>query len=90
MKRILAVLVQANRFPEDECDEVNQQFRIYLEQIVSADMSRFSDFKPTESRIDTLLYNRMAGNSTFVTLWKVVQQQLYRHMGRLPWNVDSP
>lgn len=82
MERILTILVQANHFPEDECDEVNKEFRIYLDEVVPADMSRFTDFKPSESRVDTLLYNTMAGNPTFIHLWKVVQQLLLLSHGQ--------
>ena len=82
MKRVLNTLVQANRLPEDDCDVIRQQYRKYLEEVVAAERARFSDFKPTASRIDTLLYQTMACNTDFPQLWKVVQQLLLLSHGQ--------
>jgi len=82
MKRILHTLVQAKRLPEDDCDAILQQYGIYLEEVAGGERSRFSDFKPTASRIDTLLYQTMACDANFTKLWKVVQQLLLLSHGQ--------
>jgi len=65
MKRVLHTLVLAIRLPEDDCDVIRQQYGRYLEDVVAVETIRFSDFKPTASRLDTLLYQTMACNTDF-------------------------
>ena len=76
LKRVLTVLVEANRVDERDCDDILHQYRNYLDEIQTADISVFSNFKPSESRIDTLLYQTMGNNGDYVKLWNVVYKLL--------------
>ena len=73
MKRVLEILVEAHRLKADECDEVVYQFGQFLDEF--AGNSDFEDFDPSEpsSRVDTLLYEHMAGDKQLTKVWRVVE-----------------
>ena len=62
MERDLEILVEAHRLKDDECDKVIYQFGRFLDEC--AGNPDFEDFDPSEpsSRVDTLLYEHMAGD----------------------------
>src|ERR1043165_4467954 len=73
MKRILHDLVQANRIHEDDCYDIQRQYGHFLDEVLPAEASSFCDFKPTEARVDRLLYETMSSNSEFSQLWNVIR-----------------
>jgi len=81
-KRVLGVLVEAHRVDETDCDDILSQFRIYLEHLPTKDVSLFSSFKPSESRLDTLIYRTMVHNIEYSKLWNVIRQLLLLSHGQ--------
>ena len=73
MKRVLEILVEAHRLKDDESDEVINQFGQFLDEC--AGNPDFEDFDPSEpsSRVDTLLYEHIAGDKELVKVWRVVE-----------------
>ena len=82
MKRVLAILVEAHRLKADECDEVIYQFGQFLDEC--AGNPDFEDFDPSEpsSRVDTLLYEHMAGDKQLTKVWRVVELLLLMSHGQ--------
>lgn len=82
MKRVLEILVEAHRLKADECDEVIYQFGQFLDEC--AGNPDFEDFDPSESslRVDTLLYEHMAGNKQLAKAWGVVELLLLMSHGQ--------
>ena len=82
MKRVLEILVEAHRLKDDECDEVINQFGQFLDEC--AGNPDFEDFDPSEpsSRVDTLLYEHMAGDKQLVKVWRVVELLLLMSHGQ--------
>ena len=62
MKRVLEILLGAHRLKTDECDEEMYQSGHFVNEC--AGNPDFEDFDPSEpiSRVDTLLYEHMAGD----------------------------
>jgi len=82
MKRILHDLVQAKRIREDDCDDIQRQYGHFLDEVVPGEASSFFDFKPTEERVDRLLYQTMASKPEFFQLWNVVRLLLLLSHGQ--------
>ena len=56
-------------------------WKISGQQVVAVEVSRFSDFNPTTSRIDKLLYDIMADDDKLFKLWRAVQLLLSHDQG---------
>ena len=82
MKRILEILVEARRLKSAECDEVMYQFSQFLDYC--SDNPDFEKFDPNEptSRVDTLLYEHMAGDKQLAKVWQVVKLLLLMSHGQ--------
>lgn len=82
MKRILEILVEARRLKSAECDEVTYQFGQFLDYC--EDNPDFENFDPSEptSRVDTLLYEHMAGDKQLAKVWSVVKLLLLMSHGQ--------
>lgn len=82
MKRVLAILVEAHRLKAAECDEVIYQFGQFLDEC--AGNPDFQDFDPSEpsSRVDTLLYEHMAGDKQLTKVWRVIELLLLMSHGQ--------
>ena len=65
--------MEAHRLKDDECDKVIYQFGRFLDEC--ADNLDFEDFDPSEpsSRVDTLLYEHIAGDKQLLRVWRVVE-----------------
>ena len=81
-KRVLNVLIEANRVDEKDCDDILNQFGRYMEEIPTRDVSVFSNFKPSESRLDTLMYQTMNDDGNYCKLWNVIRQLLLLSHGQ--------
>jgi hypothetical protein len=81
-KKVLAVLEEARRVAEKDCDDILSQYVRYLEDISTKDASTFTCFKPSESRLDTLMYQTMANNEGYCKLWAAVRQILLLSHGQ--------
>ena len=70
MKRVLEILVEAHGLKDDE---VINQFGQFLDEC--AGNPDFEDFDPSEpsSRVDTLLYEHIAGDKQLLRVWRVVE-----------------
>jgi len=62
MKRVLEILVEAHRLKTNECNKEIYQSGQFLDEC--GGNPDFDDFDPSEpiSRVDTLLYEHIAGN----------------------------
>ena len=82
MKRVLEILVEAHGLKDDECDEVINQFGQFLDEC--AGNPDFQDFDPSEpsSRVDTLLYEHIAGDKQLLRVWRVVELLLLMSHGQ--------
>ena len=80
MKNLLQQLIEANKVCEQDADNILQQYVRYIDEIVSKQSSKFSHFNPSvnegaedQYRVDILLYDTIANDQSFVTLWQVVK-----------------
>ena len=53
-KKVLRLLVNAERVKEEECDTLLQQFAMFLDSIPVFGSERFANFQSVEDRVDTL------------------------------------
>ena len=58
-KRVMTLFIEANRVDEKKCDDILHQYGCYMDEIQNADISVCSNFRPSESRLDTLMYQNM-------------------------------
>lgn len=71
-KKVLRLLVNAERVKEEECDTLLQQFAMFLDSIPVFGSERFANFQSAEDRVDTLFYECMA-NESYKSLLSVVK-----------------
>ena len=72
LKKVLKLLVNAERVEEEECDTLLQQFVIFLDSIPVFGSERFANFQSAEDRMDTLFFECMA-NESYKSLFSVVK-----------------
>lgn len=73
MKSILRLLVQCNRVDPNEVDEMLRQYTDYNAAMREKELSKFQQFDPVKSRVDSLLFETMGGNECYSKIWKVVR-----------------
>ena len=73
IKRILEIIEETKRLKSGQYDEVMYQFGQFLDYC--AVNSDFDNFDPSEPpfRVDTLLYEHMAGDKQLAKVWSVVK-----------------
>ena len=71
-KKVLTLLVNAQRVKEEECDTLLQQFAMFLDSIPVFGSETFANFQSAEDRVDTLFYECMA-NESYKSLFNVVK-----------------
>ena len=71
-KKVLRLLVNAERVKEEECDTLLQQFAMFLDSIPVFGSERFANFQSAEDRVDTLFFECMA-NESYKSLFSVVK-----------------
>ena len=71
-KKVLRLLVNAERVKEEECDTLLQQFAMFLDSIPVFGSERFANFQSAEDRLDTLFFECMA-NKSYKSLFSVVK-----------------
>ena len=62
-KKVLRLLVNADRVKEEECDTLLQQFAMFLDNIPVFGSERFANFQSAVDRVDTLFFECMANES---------------------------
>ena len=70
-KKVLRLLVNAERIKEEECDTLLQQFAMFLDSIPVFGSERFANFQSAENRVDTLFFECLA-NESYKSLSSVV------------------
>lgn len=71
-KKVLRLLVNAERVKEEECDTLLQQFAMFLDGILVFGSERFANCQSAEDRVDTLFFECMA-NESYKSLFSVVK-----------------
>ena len=71
-KKVLRLLVNAERVKEEEYDTLLQQFAMFLDSIPVFGSERFANFQSAEDRVDTLFFECMA-NESYKSLFSVVK-----------------
>ena len=71
-KKVLRLLVNAERVKEEECDTLLQQFAMFLDGILVFGSERFANCQSAEDRVDTLFFECMA-NDSYKSLFSVVK-----------------
>ena len=71
-KKVLRLLVNADRVKEEECDTLLQQFAMFLDNIPVFGSERFANFQSAVDRVDTLFFECMA-NESYKDLFSVVK-----------------
>ena len=80
-KKVLRLLVNAERVKEEECDTLLQQFAMFLDSIPVFGSERFANFQSAEDRVDTLFFECMA-NESYKSVFSVVKLILILSHGR--------
>ena len=80
-KKVLRLLVNAERVEEEECDTLLQQFAMFLESIPVFGSERFANFQSAEDRLDTLFFECMA-NESYKSLFSDVKRILILSHGQ--------
>ena len=86
MTALIEKLVEANRVEERDADRLLGEYMSFIDEYVVQHHSKFSNFNHTsvsktvtmdltenENRIDVLLYECMAENSSYSNLWSIVR-----------------
>ena len=81
-KIVMNVLVDANRVHESDCDDILGTFARFIEEIQSKHVTTFSNFTPSESRIDNLMYQMLYNRVEYSKLWSVISQLLLLSHGQ--------
>lgn len=68
LKSILKLLTETKRVDENDCDDILKQYRKFINETVPKRMADFTDFNPVTGRVDTLLYETMAGEKVYEKL----------------------
>ena len=76
LKRALNYLVNQKRIKEDICDEVVQQYKQFVDEVVEGNQSGFSEFNPLTDRVDSLLHELMSKDKRFEKLWRLCRKLL--------------
>lgn len=71
-KKVLRLLVNAERVKEEECDTLLQQFAMFMDNIPVFGSERFANFQSAEDRVDTHFFEWMA-NESYKSLFSVVK-----------------
>ena len=64
-KKVLRLLVNAERVKEEECDTLLQQVATFLDSIPVFGSERFANFQSAEDRVDTLFFDCLSNESLF-------------------------
>lgn len=72
LKILLKVMTEAKKIDENDCDDVVKQYRLFLRDVVASRSAEFADFNPATDRVDTLLYQKIAGEKLYDKLWNAV------------------
>ena len=72
-KAVLRQLNEANRVSDNDFDEILQQYSRYIDETVVPRCSEYTNFCASTSRLDELLFDTMANNSSTCKLWSCVK-----------------
>ena len=79
---MLRTLVDAGRFAEKDADTAMTQYSEFIDNIVFKHISKFATFDPSKSRVDVLLFDYMASDTSYNKLWIIVKQLLLLSHGQ--------
>ena len=65
-------MTEKKRINASECDKILSEFSHFYDKMLSCDSEGFHNFKPSEDRLDTFYYDRLA-KSEFSRLWEVFE-----------------
>ena len=82
LKRALNYLVKQKRIKEEICDEVVQQYKQFVDEVVEGNQSGFSEFNPLTDRVDSLLHELMSKDKRFKKLWRLCRKLLLLSHGQ--------
>jgi len=71
-KAVLRQLNEADRVSDNDVVEIIEQYRHYIDEIVVPRCSEFKNFCVSTSRLDELLFDTMADNTSSHKLWSCV------------------
>ena len=81
-KAVLRQLNEANRVSDKDVDEILQQYGHYIDETVVPRCSEYTNFCVSTSRLDELLFDTMANNSSMHKLWSCVKMLLLLSHGQ--------
>jgi len=81
-KAVLRQLNEADRVSDNDVDEIVQQYSHYIDEIVVPRCAEFRNFCVSTSRLDELLFDTMADNTSTHKLWSCVKQLLLLSHGQ--------
>ena len=83
LKRALNYLVYQKRIKEEICDEVVQQYKQFVDEVVEGNQSGFSEFNPLTGQLeDSLLHELMSKDKCFEKLWRLCRKLLLLSHGQ--------
>ena len=82
LKKALNYLVNQKRIKEETCDEVVQQYKQCVHEVVEGNQSGFSEFNPLTDRVDSLLHELMFKDKRFEKLWRLCRKLLLLSHGQ--------